>query len=273
MRLVGHVQEPRFVPGSQLAGKLAGKDTLLAVDDLLGQHDGVGQVAAGIGHRSGDRGDRRPVVPVRLTRSERRPVLPTGQHDVGAALVPVVRMAQRPHQAPAVTLPGQTWEVLADLDAGGGRLDRRKLATELTGPLGLHVEGVVLRGSAGQEDEDHRTRLGDRGAGRGGSQCGEIGHTQAQQADRTGLQQLPASRHVWRAVGGGGCRACHRSHSSFAGPSTESRSEFGVTVDPSGPNPSPMSGGRSVAEPSSSKLHPLRSTFPSLPSHFPLIVT
>jgi hypothetical protein len=93
--------------------------------------------------------------------------------------------------------------VLADADAGRARGDGAELAADFGGRVGLEVEAVQLRETAGEEDVDHRA-----GVVRGAARVGRDGADErlAQQpggkAADADLEEIPpvvvviAARHV-----------------------------------------------------------------------------
>jgi hypothetical protein len=86
---------------------------------------------------------------------------------------------------------GEQREVFADADAGGLRGDGGEFATNVVGRVGLGIEAVVLAESARKEDVDRglvarRRRAGCALSG-GCMQARDVVHSEAEQADRAGL--------------------------------------------------------------------------------------
>ena len=168
VRLVGRFDEPRLVPAPQQPGELARIDTRVGVVDLFGQHGTAGPDAVPPRHGAGDGRDRRQIGPLRLARPEGgRQLRPPREHQVSGRIMAVVRVRQRADQGPVLAALGQHRQVLADLHAGSARRDRVELPLEFDRPVRLHVEGVVLRRPASEEQKDHRPPSGPSAPGGG----------------------------------------------------------------------------------------------------------
>src|SRR5262249_59924 len=101
-------------------------------------------------------------------------------------------------EGPQVAALGQHRQMLADLDAGRARRDGAELAPVLRWPTRLHIESIVLRGPAGEEQEDDGLwppLAGCMGKARA-AQAGDVGHRQPERPDRPGLQERTAA-HEW----------------------------------------------------------------------------
>jgi hypothetical protein len=94
--------------------------------------------------------------------------------------------------------------VLADADAGDGRVDRPELAADLGGGGRLEVPHVLCRGPAEEVEEDHvlgLARAGARGpAGLGGEEVRE-GEPAAEEGEGAGGQGLPPGEPVAAPAG------------------------------------------------------------------------
>ena len=77
--------------------------------------------------------------------------------------VAIGRVRQRADQCPVPAAFGQLRQMLADVDAGRGGLDRLKVAPDSIRGTRLQVEAVLLGQSPGKKDVEHRLR----GAGSG----------------------------------------------------------------------------------------------------------
>ena len=110
------------------------------------------------------------------------------------------RAAERPH----LTALGQFGEVLADMETRGPGLDGTKLPTDLARRLRLHVEGLVLGKSTGEEDVNDVTGPGAAGSGPCGCQRAnqpQVVHPQSHETDGTRLQDGAAGGMIMRKSG------------------------------------------------------------------------
>lgn len=177
------------------SGELTGIDARVRVINLLGQNGARRQMSATLRRVAGHGRDARIVGRLRQAALDRRRDDATaGEHHVGAPFVVVLRVRKRTHQRPAIGTFGQSRQVFADLHAGRLRGDRAELAPILDRAVGLHVERVVLRRSAGQEDINHRLGFGGRltSLGRRRAPVGDVGERQSQESDGSGLHGLAA---------------------------------------------------------------------------------
>ena len=101
----------------------------------------------------------------------------TSQHKVMPERVAVGRMRQRANQQPIVASSGKLGKVFADLRAGRLRGDRLELAAHGVRGVGLEVEAVLLRQSAGKKNIDQR--LGGALLTANGFEGGEVVESQA----------------------------------------------------------------------------------------------
>ena len=126
----------------------------------VGRVDEVGQAPAGRAELRQHGAERREVSGDGLVISrppdDRRPA---GQRVVGPGVVVGDRVVDRPDERQVVGLLRQHRQVLAELAARHGRLDRLELAADLRGGVGLHVPGVLVRRAPFQEHQDHRLDL------------------------------------------------------------------------------------------------------------------
>ena len=81
-----------------------------------------------------------------------------GQHVLLADPVVGQVVSHTANDRVAAKVPGQHRHLLANLHPGHRRVDRTEFAAELGGSLGLQIEGVLVRRSAFEEDEDRRAQ-------------------------------------------------------------------------------------------------------------------
>src|SRR5262245_57539364 len=98
------------------------------------------------------------------------------------------RVGQRADDRPEAAAFGQERQVLAELQAGGGRGNRLEFAADARGSGRLEIKAIQLGEAAGEEDVN--TGLGPgRACFRGGTQRLNVVHAKAEQADRTRLKR------------------------------------------------------------------------------------
>lgn len=129
-------------------------------------------------------------------------------------------MRQRANQRPVPAPLSQEGQVLADADARRGGVDRVELAADPFRGVGLQIEALVLRQSAGEEDKDDRAGFAWQGAalrrrtGSQGFERGQVVHPQTEQTDAAGLDRS-APRNAWMLKGVAGRRV--RAHGDLDG--------------------------------------------------------
>ena len=151
-----------------------------------------------------DRGQRGPDMGMILARNvlaqagaDPLVVRMAGDHPVDAAGVIGVLVAERTHHGELVHLAGELRQVLAHPDAGHVAVDGLEFAADLGRGVGLHVEGVVVRGAAVQKNDQARLRLAEDCvarllvAGGLGLALEQLGQRQAEQPQAARPQQVP----------------------------------------------------------------------------------
>ena len=106
----------------------------------------------------------------------------------------------RAHERVPLALPRQKRQVFADIDSGCRGSDWPKLAAHGVGRFGLEIETVLMGDTAVQENEDHRFFGDERSTSREGPRGGNVGHPQAQQANRPRLEYRTAGSIKWKGA-------------------------------------------------------------------------
>ena len=128
-------------------------------------------------------------------------------------------MGHRADQAPVTAALGQTRQVLGDLHARRGGLDRVELAANPIRGIGLQVEAVLLGQATREKDVEHGLGLATAGSQLtriGRPQCLQVVGPQSHQAQGSGLDRRSARHRCMLPVG---CRVVrHRGRASRRGP-------------------------------------------------------
>src|SRR5262249_24695860 len=142
---------------AHLDGELSGNDAT-GVMDVMEGHDRCGwQAVLARRQTAGDGSQRGKVRRLRKRRIETlRRHAAAGQHDVMAQRMVVAWVRQRADQRPFAASRGEPRQMLANLNARRARANRAEFAADIVGSVGLGIETVVLRETAGEEEVDDR---------------------------------------------------------------------------------------------------------------------
>jgi hypothetical protein len=120
-------------------------------------------------------------------------------HILAAEFMRRQRMADSPEQGELVQDGGEPGEVFAELDAGDSGGDRLELSAVLTGGVGLGVERIEMRRSAGKIDEDGGGRFCSGGVARF-RPAKEVAERAGRGAQDAGLEEIASNDAVAGAV-------------------------------------------------------------------------